>query len=299
MGGCLLSGVAIVTDSTASLPQEMYERYHISVVPYYLQIGGQSFRDGVDISPAEINAHMAQLATKDDVPTTSNPGPGDYVRAYTEAVEWAEAIISLHMTSEGSGAYQSATIGGQMMREQEPGVRISVVDTRNVSMAHGWMVLQAARRAATGASYEDILALVERMIPRTRMIQTADTLRYLYMGGRIGRARHLLGSLLNIKPLISMEDGVITTLGVARSRAQAYRRIASLLARGVGEGSEVRVALTHAAARGEAEKLVREIEKQVIPVEVLYSDLSPALTVHSGPGTVGVCYVPEGALGEA
>jgi DegV family protein with EDD domain len=277
----------------------MFERYRIFIVPYHVQIAGQSFRDGADISPAEINAHMEQLTTEDDVPTTSNPGPGDYVRAYTEAAEWAQAIVSLHMTSEGSGAYQSATIGRQMMLEQEPALRIRVVDTRNVSMAHGWIALQAARRAAEGASLKELMSLIERMIPCTRMMQTADTLRYLYMGGRIGRARHLLGSLLNIKPLISMEDGVITALGVARSRAQAYGRIASLLAKGVGEGNEVRVALTHAAARGEAEELLRQIEKHVIPVKVLYCELSPALTVHSGPGTVGVCYVPEAALREA
>lgn len=293
-----MSRVAIVTDSTASLPPEMYERYRISVVPYYLQVDGEGFRDGVDISPAEINAHMKGLSNEDGVPTTSNPGPGDYVRVYTEAAAWAEAILSLHMTSEGSGAYQSATIGRRMMQERDPRLRIRVVDTRNVSMAYGWMALQAARSAANGASLEEVVALVERMIPHTRMIQTADTLRYLYMGGRIGRARHLLGSLLNIKPLISMEDGIITTLGVARSRAQAYRRIASLLARAVGEGREVRVALTHAAALEEAEKLYGEIEERVAPVEVLYCDLSPALTVHSGPGTVGVCYVPEAVLGE-
>ncbi|MFP3895324.1 MAG: DegV family protein [Anaerolineales bacterium] len=291
-----MSRVAIVTDSTASLPQEMYGRYHISVVPYYLQIGGQSYRDGMDISPTEINTHMEQLSIENDVPTTSNPGPGDYVRAYREASEWAEAVVSLHMTSEGSGAYQSAIIGCRMMQERDPDLCIRVIDTRNVSMAHGWMALQAARSAATGASLEEVVGLVERMIPHTRMIQTADTLRYLYMGGRIGRARHLLGSMLNIKPLISMEDGLITTLGVVRSRGQAYRRIASLLARAVDEGSEVRVALTHAAARGEAEKLCEAIKEHVVTVEVLYCDLSPALTVHSGPGTVGVCYVPEAVL---
>lgn len=289
--------VAIVTDSTASLPEEMCERHHISIVPYYVQIGGQSFRDGVDISPAEINAHMEQLATDDFVPTTSNPSPGDYVRAYEAAAESAEAIVSLHMTSEGSGAYQSATIGRQMMLERQSSLPIRVLDTRNVSMAHGWIALQAARRAAEGASLEELISLIGRMIPRARMIQTADSLRYLYMGGRIGRARHLLGSLLNIKPLISMEDGVIATLGVARSRGKAYGRIASLLRRAVGEG-KVRLALTHAAAREEAETLLRQIEKQVTPVEVLYCELSPALTVHSGPGTVGICYLPEAASGE-
>ena len=285
--------VAVVTDSTASLPERMYERYHILMVPYYIHFGDRMARDMVDIKQEEFNAYLSGLPNGAELPKTANPGPGDYVQAFVAAARRAKEIISFHMTSLGSGAYQTALVAKDMALERLRGVRIEVIDTRNVSMGHGWMALQAARASAQGASLGDILEMVRKMIPVTRMIQTADTLRYLYMGGRIGRAKHLLGSLLNIKPLISMEDGVIVALGVARSRSAAYRRIATLVRKAVGYQGHIRLALTHAGAKPEAEKLRGLAEKSVQAVEVLWCELCPALTVHTGPGTVGLCYVPE------
>jgi len=288
-----MSQVAVITDSTASLPEEMYARYKITMVPYYVHFAGRVARDMVDIKPAEFNAYLLALSEKEDLPKTANPGPGDYLEAFSAAAERAKELVSFHMTSAGSGAYQAALVAKEMAQERLRGVRIEVVDTRNVSMCHGWITLQAARAAAEGADLEFILSLVRRMIPATRMIQTADTLRYLYMGGRIGRAQHLIGSLLNIKPLISMEDGVITTLGVARTRAGAYRRMASLVEKAVGPEGRIRLALTHVAAEKEAKLLQEMVAELVTPVETLFCELSPALAVHSGPGTVGLCYVPE------
>jgi len=287
-----MASVAVITDSTASLPAEMYQRYGIVMIPYYVHMSGRAWRDVAEISSAEFNTYMSSLTEKDEVPKTANPGPGEYVEAFVRATERAQEIISFHMTSLGSGAYQAAMIGKEMAMQRLRGVRIEVVDTRNVSMGHGWMALQAARAAERGATLKEILELVRKMIPVTRMIQTADTLRYLYLGGRIGRASHLVGSLLNIKPLISMEDGIIVTLGVARSREGAYKKMAALVQKAVGLGGKVRLALTHAAAREEAQQLLALLEKVVSPVETLFCDLCPALTVHSGPGTVGVCYTP-------
>lgn len=287
-----MASVVVMTDSTASLPVEMYPRYGIMMIPYYVHMRGRAWRDVAEISSAEINTYMSALTEKDEVPKTANPGPGDYLEAFVRAAERAKEIVSFHMTSLGSGAYQAAMIGKEMALQRLRGVRIEVVDTRNVSMCHGWMVLQAARAAEKGATLSEILELVRKMIPVTRMIQTADTLRYLYLGGRIGRASHLVGSLLNIKPLISMEDGTIVTLGVARSREGAYKKMTALVQKAVGLGGKVRLALTHAAARDEAQQLLALLEKVVAPVEVLFCDLCPALTVHSGPGTVGVCYTP-------
>jgi DegV family protein with EDD domain len=148
-------------------------------------------------------------------------------------------------------------------------------------------VIEAARAAHAGQSFDEIVVRVKEMMPITRMIQTADTLKYLYMGGRIGRAKHLVGSLLNIKPLIGMKDGVIVPLGQARSRAQAYERIAEMIVDHVGEN-----AYMHAAAENEAEKIKSLVEKRLICVESLIAELSPALGVHTGPGTAGVCYFP-------
>jgi DegV family protein with EDD domain len=285
--------VAIITDSTASLPEEMYTRYQIQMVPYYIHFTDCVARDMVDIKPQEFAAYLSSLPEKAELPKTANPGPGDYFQAFAAAAERTKEVISFHITSLGSGAYQSAMVAKEMAAQRLRGVRIEVVDTRNVSMCHGWMALQAARAAGEGANLTEILALVRKMMPVTRMIQTADTLRYLYMGGRIGRAQHLVGSMLNVKPLVSMEGGVIVTLGVVRSRLAAYRRMAALVEKAVGTGGRVRVALTHVAARREAEELLRLIQGAVDLVEVLVCDLCPALAVHSGPGTVGLCYVPE------
>ena len=284
--------VVIVADSTTSLPEAMYERYDIIKVPYYVHLGSRSLRDTVDLSSSELGVYMGKLADSDDLPRSANPGPGDYVEAFTEAATRGSECLSLHMTSAGSGAYQAACIAQRMAAERLPGLRISVMDTRNVSMCHGWMALQAARAAISGESLEAIVALVKRMMTSAKMIQTADTLRYLYMGGRIGRASQLVGSLLHVKPLISMDDGVIVSLGVARSRTVAYRRMADLVQRAVGSGGAIRLALTHALARHEAEKLQHQVEQVVAPSEVLFCDLSPALMIHTGPGTVGLCYVP-------
>ena len=124
------------------------------------------------------------------------------------------------------------------------------------------------------------------------MIMTADTLRYLYLGGRIGRARHLVGSLLNIKPLISMQDGIIVALGTARSRLKAYRRMVELMQQRVGEGARIKVAFTHVAALGQLKRLQALVTARFECVEMIVTELSPALAVHSGPGTVGVSFFP-------
>jgi DegV family protein with EDD domain len=284
--------VVVITDSTASLPPALYERYHLLMVPYYVHMEGHAYRDMVDIHPREFNRYLTSLPDDAPLPTTANPGPGDYVEAFVKAAERGREIISLHMTSVGSGAYQAALAARDMAETRLRHVRIHVVDTRNVSMCHGWMALQAARAAAAGYSLDQILALVGRMMPLTRMIQTADTLRYLYMGGRIGRAKHLVSALLNIKPLISMEDGVITTLGVVRTRHRALERMVALIARSLGGDTPVRLAYTHAAADAEVATLRALAEGALRVAETLVCDLCPALTVHTGPGTVGLCYTP-------
>jgi len=291
-----MANVAVITDSTTSLPLEMYEQYGITMVPYYIHLQGQTLRDMVDITPQELCDYMQSLTEKAELPKTANPGPGDYLQAFLSAARHTREMVSIHMTSRGSGAYQAALIAREMALEKLHHVRIKVIDTSNVSMGHGWIALQAARAAAAGASLEDILHLIGKMLPVTRMIQTADTLRYLYMGGRIGRVQHLLGSLLKIKPLISMENGEIVSLGVARSRKEAYRKIATLVQKAIGAGAQARIALTHAAAFEGAQALLQATRQVVAPSEVLFCELSPALIVHTGPGTVGLCYVPEAAL---
>jgi DegV family protein with EDD domain len=286
-----MSNVAVVTDSAASIPEAMIERLNIHWVPYYIHRGQEVLRDLVTI---QRDAFYKWLPTARELPKTASPGPGDYVQMYEGLAqnEGVREIVSIHMTSKGSGAYQAALVAKEMLEEKIPHLQIEVIDTLNVSMCQGWMVIEAARAALAGKSLADIVNQVREMMPITQMIQTADTLKYLYMGGRIGRAKHLVGSLLNIKPLIGMEDGVIVPLGQTRSRIKAYEAMAEMIEAAVGAMGQIKIAYVHAAAQEEAEKLKDLIEQRLTCVESLIAELSPALGVHTGPGTAGVCYYP-------
>ncbi len=284
-----MSVVGVLTDSCASIPEALIEELRIEVVPYYMHRGLETLRDLVDVQREEF---FRWLPTAKELPKTANPGPGDYLEAFKKLAHRTKEIISIHMTSIGSGAYQSAMTAKEMAGEILPELGIEVIDSRNVSLCQGWMVIEAARAAWAGKSLDDIVQLVREMIPKTKMIQTADTLRYLYMGGRIGKAQHLVGSLLNIKPLIGMEDGVIVPLGTVRSRRKAYARMAEMMEEAAGHLGRVKVAFVHAAALEEVEKLRAEVEQRLTCVETLVAELSPVLGVHTGPGTAGVCYFP-------
>ena len=287
----MITKVAIVTDSCASIPESILEALDIHWVPYYIHRDKEVLRDLVTI---QREAFYKWLPTARELPTTASPGPGDYLEIYEKLAKEQNVneIVSIHMTSKGSGAYQAARAAQEMVKETLPELVVEVIDTLNVSMCHGWMVIEAARAALAGKSLTDIVELVKEMIPLTRMIQTADTLKYLYMGGRIGKAKHLVGSLLNIKPLIGMEDGVIVPLGTARSRKRAYQMMVDKVEAAVGSMGKIKVAYVHAAAQEEAEKIKFLIEARLTVVESLIAELSPALGVHTGPGTAGLCYYP-------
>jgi len=284
--------IAVLTDSCASIPETLLKELKIHMVAYYIHRGQEVLRDLVTIQRDEF---LRWLVTAKVLPTTASPGPGDYLQAYESMVkeQGAEEIFSIHMTSIASGAYQAAKIAQSMAQEQMPKVRIEVIDTRNTSMCTGWMVIEAARAARAGVNFDSILELIKKkMIPVARMLMTADTLKYLYMGGRIGLAKNMLGTLLNIKPLIGMTDGVIVPLGQARSRNRAYQMMVEMIESAVGPLGKIKIAYTHAGAREEVEKIKSMVEKRLICVESIVAELSPALAVHSGPGTAGLCYYP-------
>jgi len=218
--------------------------------------------------------------------------PGDYLSLYEKLAneDGVKEIVSIHITSRASGAYQAACVAQSIAAEQIPGVRIEVVDTRHAALCQGWMAIEAARSALAGRSLDDILAQIKKMIPVCCMIQTADTLKYLYMGGRIGMAQRLVGSLLNIKPLIGMEDGVIVPLGTARSRNSAYRMMVDMIEAAVGPKGKIKIAYVHVGVPQEVERIKALVEERLTVVEHIIAELSPALAVHSGPGTAGLCY---------
>lgn len=284
-----MSKVAVVTDSVASIPKELMEELKIHYVPYYIHCGAETLKDRVT---ATGETFYEWMKTATEIPKTANPSPGEYLNKYKQLAEQGvREIVSIHITSKGSGAVAAATAATRMLAEKMPNVKVELIDTLNVQMCQGWMAIEAARAALKGYSLKEITEKVKRMIPVSRMLQTADTLKYLYMGGRIGHAKHLVASLLDIKPIISMENGEIVALGQARTRKKVYRLMVDKLDDLVGH-SGVKIAYVHAAAREEAEKLKEMVEARVEVVESLITELSPALGVHTGPGTVGFCFYP-------
>ncbi len=281
--------VGVLTDSTASIPHDLIRALRIEIVPYYIHRGLETLRDMVDVQP---RAFAQWLETAASLPTTSNPAPGDYLAGLRNLAARVRAIVALTMTSRGSGAYQSCRAAAEMMCEHDPELKIEVVDTQQVAMVQGWAAIEAARAAAEGRPLAEVARRAREVAQSGMMIQTADTLRYLYLGGRIGRAKHLVASLLNIKPLIGMQEGVIVALGTARSRLKAYRRMAELLEERFGARARVKVAFTHVLAEPQLPLLRGLVTERLECVEVLESELSPALAVHSGPGTVGVSAIP-------
>jgi DegV family protein with EDD domain len=282
--------VAVLTDSTASLPEDMLHDLDIHTVAYYIHRGQEVLRDLVTIQRDEF---IAWLLTARFLPTTASPGPGDYYEAYESLANAGhDEIVSIHMTADGSGAYQAATLAQSLLQETNPDVHVEVIDTRNASLCQGWMAVEAARAALAGLRLNEVVHRVRGMIPITHMLQTADTLKYLYMGGRIGKAKQLAGSLLNIKPIIGMEDGVIVARGTARSFTRACARIVEMMADFGAATHPIKVAVTHAAAPERAEALRRAVAAAYDCRELLVSELSPVLGVHTGPGCVGVNFFP-------
>lgn len=281
--------VGILTDTTASIPGRLVEELGIELVPYYIHRGLETLRDMVDVEPEEFARY---LETADTLPTTSNPSPGDYLAGLWRLAEHTHEVVALTMTSKGSGAFQSCRAAVDILRERLPRMRVEVVDTLQVAMCQGWAAIEAARSALAGLSLGEVVERARQVARQAMMIQTADTLRYLHMGGRIGRAQHLVGSLLNIKPLIGMEDGVVAALGTARSRPKAYAKMVELVEQRLGQGARIKVAFTHVAASEQLERLREVVQRRFECIEVLVSPLSSALAVHSGPGTVGLSLVP-------
>jgi DegV family protein with EDD domain len=281
---------AIVTDSTACIPDFMKAELQISEVAYYIHKGAEVLRDLVSIKRDEF---LKWLPTAEKLPTTACPGPGDYLTTYQQLADTGvNNIISIHMTSKGSGAFQSAMDAAIMLKETFPNLRVEVIDTFNVALCQGWIAIEAARDALAGFSLEVILQKIQSLIPLVHMIQTADTLKYLYMGGRIGKATQLVGSMLSLKPLISMKDGEILALGVARGLNNAYEKIVANIENTIGSTGKIKVAYMHAGALEHVEKLKYMVENRIEVVESFISELSPALMVHTGPGTTGLCYYP-------
>src|SRR5467141_453263 len=276
--------VAIVTDSTADLPPALASSRSISVVPLTLHFESRSLLDGVDITPSEF---YRKLPTATTHPTTSQPSPGRFAEMYNELLANHDAIVSIHISEKLSGTYDSAKQAADMTDPQ----RVHVVDSQVVSMSLGLVVLGAALLASNGADAEDIVAKVEAIRPHVQTYFSVATLEFLRRGGRIGRASAMLGSVLQVKPVLCIRDGLVTPLERVRTFDRALTRVVELT-REVDRGHGLCVIVGHADAEADAERVARDLEP--VAETLMIQPLGPVVGAHAGPGVVGVgCYAAD------
>lgn len=278
--------VKIVTDSTADLPQSLLQEWNIKVVPLKVVFGEKSYREGIDINPKEF---YEMLAESRELPRTSQPSPLDFQEVYEDLTGDGASIISIHISSKMSGTSQSALLAKNAL----PGREITVIDSKLVSMALGLVVLAAAKAAKTGKSHDEIINLVQELIPRVKTYFVVDTLEYLHKGGRIGRASALLGTMLNIKPVLTIEDGVIAPFEKIRGKAKALERILEIVKEKTTTSGRVHCALVHGNALDEAILFHQKLVSQLNYCEHMICDIGAVVGTHAGPGTVALFFYQE------
>jgi DegV family protein with EDD domain len=281
--------VAIVTDSTSFLPQEILDAYPIHVIPQNLHWGEESLLDNVDITPTEF---YERLRTARELPTTSQPSAGRFLSFFQEVAETAESIVAILLSSDLSGTIASAHAARDMMEQSFP---IEIVDTRSASLGLALVVSSMTRALDAGQDYQQIAELARKLSPHVRVLFVVDTLEYLHKGGRIGGAKRLLGSVLSIKPLLHLHEGKVEALTSVRTKKKAVERMLEVVKEESAGAPTLYMVVAHAAAPEEAQELYQMAQEQFRPAQLMLSELSPVIGTHTGPGTLGVAYL-DGAL---
>jgi len=278
---------AIVLDSTADFPEGPERFPNWRIVPLYVNIGGESYRDYVDLPPAELYRRLEAGESA----TTSQPTPGDFVAVYEELAPRYERIYSLQLSSTLSGTFASAQTAAASVGEA-----VRVVDTRTASAAIAMLGLAVQRRLEQGTTDEAVGMLVERYLETHGLLFTVDTLDYLARGGRIGRGAAFAGSLLSVKPILGLENGEVVPLKRVRGNAKALEELGSLLAASTTDTPSLRIGLAHAVAPDRLaalESIVRAERPQAV-IEVV-TGLGAVIGAHAGPGTLGLFWFDDGA----
>ncbi len=285
--------VAVVTDSMACIPAELVKAYDIHIIPVYVVFGQKVFRDGVDLTPTQF---YRMLRTTEVMPSTATFSVGECLKLYTELSRDAEAIVAVFISREFSATVETALEAKKLFTEGGERIPIRVIDSRTAAMAQGFVALAAARAAAEGRSLAEVVKRAEDVIRRVNLMAVVDTFEYLQRSGRVPAIAAIMGSMLQIKPIISVEDGRAEVLDRPRTRAKAVRRILEIMERRVGS-NPAHVAVLHGDALEEAERLRDEVASRFDCVELFITELSPVLGAHAGPGVLGLAYYSEVSSG--
>lgn len=281
--------VAIVVDSIACLSWELVEQYKIEIVPIMLLVQGKVYRDMIDMTPSQ--AYELFLKEPESF-NTSPASPGHYLEAYREASNKAEKILCITLSSELSTGYDMALSAREQAKNALPGTTIEVMDSRNVTASQGFIALAAARAAAEGKDMPEVLDIAEKVKEKATFLLLLDTIRHVYRTGRIPKVASQIGSMLNIKPILTTSSGLVKFKGVARNREHGIERIIRDLREKVGH-NPVHIAVMHAYCPDEAEELKKRLDTEFNCVELFITEFTPVMGYATGTGTIGFAFYQE------
>ena len=269
---------AVVTDSTADLPDSWRAKYGIEVVPLKVLFGEETFRDGVDINNEEF---FRKLATSTKLPTTSAPSPGEFAELYSRLAKDHDGCISIHIGRQLSATAEAARVGAQTV----DGFNVNVIDSQTVTMPMAFL----CRVAAECATLDEATAAVEQRVPKCRVLALLDTLRYIEMGGRVSRAQAMIGTMLDLKPLLLVADGAMPkSVDRVRTRSRAIPRMVEFFE---GDLPVEHVGVVHAQAPEEAERIAADLRERYPGLEVPVGQIGCVLGTHTGPKALGLTYI--------
>jgi len=280
-----MNKVIIATDSSAYLPKEYVDKYQIPVLPLTVNWEGKSYYDGIDIQAEEF---YQQLGQSKSMATTSQVTVGQFLEVFGKLLDAGNQVLYLGISSGISATINSALQAKAELGDPE---NLIVMDSQFVSMALGLMVLEVAKAAENGASLQECYQLAQDAVGRIGVFFTVDTLEYLHRGGRINSAKRLLGSALNLKPIMEIRDGKIELVESVISRKKALNRMVDLIEKGVDGRSPVRLAPFHALAFDDMVIMENLAKERLNPIEIIRSEVSPVIGSHVGPGTVSMAYM--------
>ncbi len=280
--------VAVVTDSTAYLSQEALNGLRVPVIPLWLIWGEERYRDGVDIDP---ETFYERLQDAQSFPTTSQPSVGEFVDFYHRVAEEMETdtIVGAFISSGISGTVSAA----RSAKKQISDLNVTVIDSRTTAMGLGFVTLAAARIAASGGSVDEVVAAARKVQESLTVLFVVDTLEYLHRGGRIGGAKRLLGSALNIKPLLDLESGCVEPLCQVRTKRRAVRRLLDVADERLNGDAMVEACVVDIDSPKEGGELAQRVDERFHPDRVYQSAVSPVIGAHAGPGTVGLGFYTD------
>lgn len=283
-----MSKTAVVTDSTAYIPDDICKELSITVVPLSVIWGEETFSDGVTIKPSEFYTRLKNAKV---MPSTSQATPADMHKAFASLLDQGYDVMGVFISEKLSGTLDSARQAREEFVKAKD--KIALFDSENVGMALGFQAMTLARAAANGASLVDCQKLAEKVRPNTGVYFVVETLEFLHRGGRIGGAQRLLGSALNVKPILTIKEGKVDSVDSVRTSKKAYDRVIDLVAEKCAGKSNIRLATLQANAEENARSVLEAAASKLNAVEKILSAVSPAIGTHTGPGTVGLAYCTD------